>query len=159
MYGMVLGLEIDKNALLESFARIRKDIEDLKFEVETLKEQNRILMQTQGNSSKANVTEDLITDIVQKTISQVSKPEKTYGEKLVKKINKNRKSIIKNRILTLANEKRLTLPDIKEKIVDEEELCSKATFYRYIERLKTKNIISFLNYEESNIVINIEKEN
>ena len=52
------------------------------------------------------------------------------------KVTRNKKTIIKNQILNTIQEKELTIPELKEIIVDEQRFCSKATFYRYIEKLK-----------------------
>ena len=74
---------------------------------------------------------------------------------LIKNFNKKRKVIISQRILSLSANKNISLPEIKEKIVDDEHLCSKATFYRYVEKLKKKGQIDFVKIDDLTIVVKI----
>jgi uncharacterized protein YutE (UPF0331/DUF86 family) len=153
---MASGGEIDKIALRESFLRIKEDMLKLNSEIASLKSEQRKLVdenfdlkrQFVLNSSQANpsLKIDDISKIVQETIKSLQKDKKpAFEETMIKKINKNRRSILQGRIENLAQEKRRTIPDIKEIIVEDENLCSKATFYRYIEKMKKNGIIDVLN--------------
>jgi len=139
---MVSGGDIDRNALLESFSRIKDDIARLNAEI--------ILLKKPDNSA---LTKEQIAEIVKETLAQVKK--NSLSDSIVRKINKKRKSITLNRIIVLAEQKNLSVPQIKDTIVEEEGLCSKATFYRYIERLKEKGIISFVRIDDQEVVIKI----
>ena len=62
---------------------------------------------------------------------------------------RNKKRIIKNKIIEeIRIHSHLTIPEIKEVIVDQHNYCSKATFYRYIEELKRHD---FIHITEHNI--------
>jgi hypothetical protein len=143
---MVSGGDIDRNALLESFSRIREDITRLNAEINLLKLKK-------PSSENNTLTKEQIAEIVRETLSQVKK--NSLSDSIVRKINKKRKSITLNRIIVLAEQKNLSVPQIKDAIVEEEGLCSKATFYRYIERLKEKGIISFVKIDDQEVVIKI----
>ena len=123
----------------------------LKREYKTLFEEN-IYLKKQLNQNHLN--EDLIKKIIKETISSL-KPNPDFKSHILKKINRNKKLIIKNKILELANEKRLSLPEIKDILVDQDQLCSKATFYRYIERLKKRELISEIDINERKVIVRI----
>ena len=75
----------------------------------------------------------------------------------VKSLEK-RKDLIKQKIIELANNQQLTIPEIKDILVDKEGYCSKATFYRYIERLQNTKEIDFVELNERKVVINKKQE-
>lgn len=186
----MLGGEIDKNALIESFTRIKNDIMNLKTEIESLKKENsdlkekitiyenllnnkdlknqlneinnkeeikdfNLLTNKSYNDLKSNkeFNSDLIKIIVKEAVETAIKKQKKPN--FIEKINKNRKNIIINRLLNLAEQKNLSTSEIKEIIVDQENLCSKATFYRYIEKLKKKQLIDFIKIDEKEIVVRL----
>ena len=60
---------------------------------------------------------------------------------VINKFKRNKKRMIKNKILETVKYNQLSIPEIKEKIVDQYNFCSKATFYRYIEELKKHDFI------------------
>ena len=55
---------------------------------------------------------------------------------MLTKIKRNKKGIIKARILELVKTERYSIPEIKDIVVDRDNYCSKATFYRYLIELK-----------------------
>lgn len=67
---------------------------------------------------------------------EVSQPETRLKAEYYRKIDKNRKKIIKTKIIETLKAKDLNLPELKTQIVDIEQFCSKATFYRYYTELK-----------------------
>ena len=128
----------DKEALKESFSRIKQDIDFLNMEIQALKREKQVL------------DKELITQIVKETIKNLT-PRNSF----MQRINKNRKSIILNRIKSLAAQKNLSLSDMRDVIVDQESLCSKATFYRYIDKMKKKGLIDYITIDDIDIVTNI----
>lgn len=60
---------------------------------------------------------------------------------VINKFKRNKKRIIKKKILETIKSETLSIPEIKEIIVDQYKYCSKASFYRYIEELKTHDFI------------------
>lgn len=133
------GGDLDRDALKESFSRIKHDIEKLNMEILALKEKQN-----------QKIDKELIVHIVKETLKNLN-----HRNSFMHRINKNRKSIILNRIKTLASQKNLSLSDLKDIVVDQEVLCSKATFYRYIDKMKKKGLIDYLSIDDMVIVTNI----
>jgi hypothetical protein len=61
------------------------------------------------------------------------------------KFKRNKKRLIKNKILETIKFKQLSIPEIKEIIVDQAKYCSKASFYRYIDELSRQDFIHIRN--------------
>ena len=114
---------IDENILKDTFVKIRQDIERQDSELEELKRINK----------------ELLKEI--KTLREEIKNVKAKGstkleKEVMKKFNRSKKDIIKHKILEVVKTKHVTIPELKEIIVDQEEYCSKASFYRYLEEMK-----------------------
>ena len=92
-----------------------------------------------------------VSEIIKETVSSMQKAKKPT-DMLMKRINKKRKSIIQSRIYALSESRNHSLPEIKEIIVDNEGLCSKATFYRYIEKMKEKGMIDSLKIQDIEVI-------
>jgi hypothetical protein len=170
---MAIGGDIDKNALLDSFRRIKEDISrhdsdiaklksdsskldseiyELKIEFKKILE-GVILMKKEEPMQEKQDVASIVAEVM-KIVSN-SPAKKKPVDPILKKINKNRKSIIKNRIQLLAEQKKLGVSDIKDIIVDQEALCSKATFYRYIEKMKDKGLIDLVKINDSEVVVRL----
>lgn len=121
-----MGEELDqlKQGLKTSFNNIKEDITSNSVKIQELINQNKglkdevcklreTIKQLTNNQSKDILKEDMLT-----------------------KIKRNRKEIIKARILELVHTERYSIPEIKDIVVDRDNYCSKATFYRYIHDLK-----------------------
>ena len=67
-------------------------------------------------------------------ISKLEKPEDRLKNEVITKFNRNKKNIIKQKIMDLMG--KLEIAEIKDIIVDQQKYCSKATFYRYVEDIK-----------------------
>ncbi|MBT3464641.1 hypothetical protein HN789_00620 [archaeon] len=157
------GGDIDKIAISEAFSKIKNDMLKLNEEMYEMKqEQKRLLQenlklkqevvsnQLSNNTKGNNLDPMIISQIVKETLKQT--PNKNS---FVKKINKKRKSILVARIRNLASQKNLTIPEIKDIVVDSEGLCSKATFYRYVDRLKIKGLIDIMRINETEVLVSI----
>ncbi|MBT7497650.1 hypothetical protein HN662_04930, partial [Candidatus Woesearchaeota archaeon] len=57
---------------------------------------------------------------------------------VAKKLNRNKKGIIKQKILDLLDQG-ISVIEVKDKIVDQQKYCAKASFYRYLEELKRED--------------------
>ena len=101
-----------------SFERVRADIKAHEAYIETLRAENQLLkMQLQ----------QLAQQIEQQ------KQATSSGLFVVKKKNK---ILVKQKILEYLQEGTRPLAEIKELVVDKEMCCSKASFYRHVDRLK-----------------------
>lgn len=64
---------------------------------------------------------------------------------VMSKFKRNKKLLIKNKILEVIKSKELSIPELKEIVVDQFNYCSKASFYRYVEELKHHDFIHIGN--------------
>jgi predicted metal-dependent hydrolase len=78
--------------------------------------------------------------------------KQTFNDKFIKKLNRQKKEIIKTKMLEFLESKDYILADLKDLIVDDLSYCSKATFYRYIEDLNRKGLISLIRQENNTII-------
>lgn len=135
-----------KHNLRVSFSRMKDDIHSNKQQIdgmsshiEDLVKANRMLLE-QVSSLKDEI----------KALKERPKGLKT---ELMRSLARNQKSIIKQRILEMVGQGRFSIPELKERIVDDRNYCSKASFYRYIEELKSAGKIDFMAVEDKEIVV------
>ena len=76
-----------------------------------------------------------------KTSTTYKQSVRTLEEEALSAVTKNRREIIKQKILGVASKGQMTAKRIKEVIVDRHHYCSKATFYRYLQELKQQERI------------------
>jgi hypothetical protein len=74
-------------------------------------------------------------------ISKERIPKDPLQAEVITKFKRNKRRLIKNKILETVKQKELSIPEIKEIVVDQYKYCSKASFYRYIEELKQHDFI------------------
>ncbi len=141
---MPAGGEINRDALIESFQKIKEDITRLSRELEEVRR----------SPPAAALTEEQIKKIVMETVAAIGKKD-TFSDRMIKKINRSKKAIIRSRVLELASFSNLSVAEMKEIVVDNEHMCSKATFYRYIDRLKARNMISEMQIQERMVISRI----
>jgi hypothetical protein len=139
--GSTESAELDelKHNLKVSFSRMKEDIHFNREQVEDLVKANRMLLE-QVSSLKDEI----------KALKERPKGLKT---ELIRSLARNQKALIKQRILELVNQGRFSIPELKERIVDDRNYCSKASFYRYIEELKSGRKIDFLALEGREVVV------
>ena len=66
-------------------------------------------------------------------------------EKIIKKITKNSKNYIKSVIYSLIKKYgRISAPQLKEIVVEEQGLCSKSSFYRLLSELESDNEVGII---------------
>jgi len=173
-------LENLKESLRESFSKIKSDMDsineevkdkDKKFdlikkELKEIKEMNNKLIDENNNlnkkilslaknSSKPEIDqEEIVNKVVETALQKINGKTSKLKEEFVKKFERKRKDLIKQKIMELANDQQLSIAEIKDMIVDKECYCSKATFYRYIERLQNTKEIDFVELNERKVVVN-----
>jgi len=128
---------VTKKELKKERDKIRASFKkrDLKFE--TLKEK------VESNSLKIATLEGAYSALSSRSRVSVSRSLKgsqtTYETKLINKIRKSKRSLIMAEMLKLIDShSSIEMFDI---VVREKGLCSKASFYRYLERLKSQRLI------------------
>lgn len=127
----VNDLEQLKQGLKNSFTNIRSDIDNIKTDtnsnnkkIQELLDQNKELQET------IKTLQETITSLA------LNQNKDNLKSDMLTKIKRNRKEIIKARILELVQTERYSIPEIKDIVVDRDNYCSKASFYRYITELK-----------------------
>ena len=66
-------------------------------------------------------------------------------QKLLRRIAKHPKAVVKSAILTLIQKYgRLEGTELREMVVEEQQLCSKSSFYRLLEELEKDRLISIV---------------
>jgi len=119
---------------------IKKELRSIKTRLRALKETIKTM---ENNRNKEKVKE--IKNITFKEEIKEKTELIPNEEKETKSVQINKKEEIKITILKIIQEENLTGTEIKQKIVDHERICSKASFYRYIQELKKEGKIESLN--------------
>jgi len=150
------GPETLESSLKKAFAKVKEDIKRNSDEISELKNLVRELNSTlsalnlklqelakrekdvQRPSLRVRPLEVPLEMMGSQRIVSVRQPE--TGSKLeaefLKKFKKNKREIIKSKILSLIQNKKLSTNELKEIIVNQLAYCSKASFYRYLEELQ-----------------------
>ncbi|MBW2985077.1 hypothetical protein KY313_00275 [Candidatus Woesearchaeota archaeon] len=139
-----MGEDIDqlKQGLRNSFSNIKEDITSNTTKIKELVDQNKELKDT------INELKRTIKDITNNQSKDLLK------EDMLTKIKRNRKEIVKAKILELVQTERYSIPEIKDIVVDRDNYCSKATFYRYISDIK--NMIEEIKIGDKQIAVPIK---
>jgi hypothetical protein len=140
--------------LLTDFAVLANEVKSLKMDNRKLMEKLYELEKKQLRPSANSADIDYIINRAVKTAIEKTN-SRNYKTKtdFVKKFERRKKEFIKQKILELAESRRYTVSEIKEVIVDKECYCSKASFYRYIEKLRWKGNVDFVDIEERRIIV------
>ena len=164
-----------KIVLKESFSKIKDDFNSLSDEVKVIKENNnskkiekelskvkesnerlakenellkKRFLSLENNKNKEVNYETIIDKAVEKAVKKINGNGNKLKDEFVRKFERKRKDLIKQKIIELVKAQELTIPEIKEVVVDKECYCSKATFYRYIERLQNTKELDFIEINE-----------
>jgi hypothetical protein len=117
-------------------ALIKEEIDANNRRVALLEEQNKVLL---GEIRK--LREDLMK-------------KEPLKDELMRKFNRNKKNIIKSKILDIIGGSRaISVPEVKDAVVEQMKYCSKATFYRYVDEMKKNGILDFSNINNREIVV------
>lgn len=137
--------------------QLTNEVKELKIELTKAQEIQNNKLNTEKNSVEILNFVQKLADIEKKLDNSVKAPERGLTAQVLRKVDRNRKSIIKKKIISLASTQELTLPELKDILVHDQELCSKATFYRYFEDLKRKGLLNVVIIDDMNIVVPVKK--
>jgi predicted RNase H-like nuclease (RuvC/YqgF family) len=132
------GLTELKHNLKVSFSRMKEDIHFNRQQVEDLLKANRMLLEQLGS--------------LKEEIKALKGRPQGLKNELMRGLSRNRKKLIKQRLLGLIEEGKYSIPELKEIVVDEKNYCSKASFYRYIEELKKRGNIAEVEAEGGSVL-------
>lgn len=100
--------------------------------------QTEQIEEKQSQEQQQNITKTSKTEnISPKQIQQQNNTDQTQ--------NTDKKTQTKEQILNIIRQENLTGGEVKQKAVDQAQLCSKASFYRYIQELKKEGKIESIN--------------
>lgn len=85
-----------------------------------------------------------------------AKPRNSMERELVAELQKNKREFIKGKIVDVSSANKYSPKEIKKMIVEDQEYCSKATFYRYMHELKKEKRISTMKINRREIVYNTQ---
>lgn len=152
-----------RESLKESFSRVKKDIATHDREIEEIKDMISDINQkldllvknakkrerlsdfpyeTRGSQQSVSVRQD----VRQKDYSNLEK-------EFFKKFKKNKKDIIKARILDLIKRDKFSRSELKSIVVDQFKYCSKASFYRYLREMERSGQVSLVNSNKKDYFI------
>jgi hypothetical protein len=121
----------------EGSEAIKAKLEENSRRIQLLEEQNRALLAE-----------------LKKMRELLSGRQEPLRDEILRKFNRNRKNIIKGKILDLiGSSKIISLPEVKWAIVDQFRYCSKASFYRYISEMRESGLIQISKFNEKEIVV------
>lgn len=125
----------------DKYTQIKKDFEECLNSIKELKAQNEQL------ALKIATLEGsyLVLSQSQKSQSQVSfkksqEVSPTFETKLINKIRQNKKSMVMSEIIKLIPT--MSVSEMYYIIVKNKRLCSKATFYRHVDSLKSQSLLN-----------------
>ncbi|MEM0230812.1 MAG: hypothetical protein QXW00_03215 [Candidatus Woesearchaeota archaeon] len=116
---------------------IKAQLEENSRKIQLLEEQNKILLSE-----------------IKKLREMLSEKKEPLKDEILRKLNRNRKNIIKGKILDFIGSSRvISIPEVKEAIVDQLRYCSKASFYRYLNELKSSGLVQISKVNDKEVVI------
>lgn len=127
-----------KKEIQKEFEKIRGSFKERDQEINKLKEKIEV------NSLKIATLEGSYLILSQKSQSQdvsrsLNKSQSKIETKLIQRIRNNKKSLVMAEIIKLMPS--MSVIDMFNIIVKEKGLCSKASFYRYIDSLKSQKLV------------------
>ncbi|GAG23890.1 unnamed protein product [marine sediment metagenome] len=123
-----------KKEVKKSFNKIKSHIKELT--AQSLKNKEDI----NSNKEKIARLEGAISVLLKsQSHSNLRQSQKVFETKVVQKVRRNKKALVMSEISKLIPS--MSVIDVFDIIVKEKGLCSKASFYRYIQSLKKSNEI------------------
>jgi len=159
-------LETFKEIVKQSFLKVKNDMQEIKLKIEELAQDSLHLKQRvsefeteleeqkryqESNSSIVSPPETEGSQYLRLNQS----PQETEGsqrlrqhedlrpfeQEFLKQLNKNKKQVIQNHIMSMLQERSMSPWELKEIIVDRSKYCSKASFYRYLKELVYTGVV------------------
>ncbi|MCP3682809.1 MAG: hypothetical protein GY861_08985 [bacterium] len=150
-----------QKSLKGAFSKIKEEMDANKRTISSLKK--KIESMETGKSDSALMTrvavlEKKLDEVLEmkdmlRNLSVKGKPIEPLKTKLISKFNKNRKSIIKQKIMDIVREKQYTISELKELVVDSHHYCSKASFYRYVEEMKGRKELGVIDVNNMQLLV------
>ena len=152
-------LEELRQSLKESFSKVKRDISTHDSEIKEIKDLisaldkkiDHLIENAKDRTSLSNFPQE--TKGSQKVVSVRQNGDSNLESEFLKKFKKNRKNIIKSKILTLIEDAKLSRSELKSLMVDQLNYCSKASLYRYLQEMMYEGLINSVNSKEKEYFI------
>ena len=142
--------EIDqlKEQLRGSFSKIKKDMAQKDVEIARLRTELDIVKQ---NIIPKKEMKHLVFDAVSSALNK--KEETPLKNELLKKFERNKKEIIKHKIIEIISQNHnINTAELKEEML-KNRYCSKASFYRYLSELQQTGRIDFMEINKKTVCL------
>lgn len=100
-------------------------------------------------------------NLLHQRLERLEQKKLSMKEKIIKKITRNSKEYVKSIIISYIRKyERISALQLKEIIVDEQDLCSKSSFYRLLEEIEQSDEIAVIRHgKEKHYLLKILKKN
>jgi hypothetical protein len=140
--------------VLKECQELKEEILNLKKGMEEKNLKNNLTIKKEDNNSTLQEINEEVQEITQEPIK---KDKDDHSKSKPIQASKASKEQIMEEICLIIEEEKLRVSQLKELIVDERQLCSKASFYRYIEVLKRKKKLSIIKSGNKEIILTIKE--
>ncbi len=128
-----------------SFEGIMAKIRELDYKVDELAK----ISQQKPVQLQALAPKELQTDIydIGKRLERLEQKKSSIKEKIIKRITRNSKEYIKSVIVSYIRKyEKISALQLKEMVVDEQNFCSKSSFYRLLEEIEESDDIGVVKH-------------
>ena len=122
-----------------SFEGMMSKIRDLNLRVEELAKMQAQNRPPQVIAVQKEASKEVSIDLshIEKRIEKLEQKKNSIKEKIIKKITRNSKEYVKSIMLSyLRKYEKISALQLKEMIVDEQNFCSKSSFYRLLDEIE-----------------------
>jgi len=147
-------LEIFKEKVKEGFAKIKSDFSGQSKEIARIKDESLEI-----KKDYVKIKELLFS--LKKDMEEIKEYAgvKANDRKKGSKQKKNSKILVLNRIFNILSSGKTKTNELKNQVVEVEKLCSKASFYRYVDELIEKNkVVGVKSNEGAFLILNSLEE-
>jgi hypothetical protein len=114
---------------------------------EAVKEELSEALKQQNTKAAAPVSENSQPETESETTTPIEAPQPKMKDRLkedlMKNYERNKRSIIKQQILSEASKGNFTKIGLRDVVVSQKSYCSKASFYRYMDELELEGLITY----------------
>ena len=127
MFGLATNKEVKKAFRVrdEEIKKLKEKVEDNSLKIATLEGAYSVLSEKSKSQSQA-------------VSGNIKQSQETFETKLIRRIKNNKKSLVMAEIIKLMPSH--SVIEMFDIVVLEKRLCSKASFYRYIDSLKSQKL-------------------
>lgn len=150
---MLRKLQIELSYMPKTREEIRHIIDDY-YSFENIMAKIRELNEKVDDLARRQVLEKHVPTVaeqypnlsyIEKRLERLEQKKISMKEKIIKRLTRNSKEYVKSVILSYIKKyERISALQLKEMVVDEQQLCSKSSFYRLLEEIEELDEIGFI---------------